>query len=134
MKCISNEATKVPHNKPDLMIWNLEGKICSIIEFSCPLDININRQVNGKLENYGPLVRNLQTMYPKYKFQVIPVVIGPMGYISKCLISYLKMIGFNENESEVSISKLQIKSISGTVKSFKTFLNFNNHCHDFNFT
>ena len=49
------------------MIWNQEAKICSIIEFSCPLDININKKVNKKLENYGPLVRNLQIMYPEYK-------------------------------------------------------------------
>ena len=39
-------ATKVPHNNPDLIIWNRETKICSIIEFSCPLDININKKVN----------------------------------------------------------------------------------------
>ena len=61
-------ATKVPHNKPDLMIWDQEAKICSIIEFSCPLDINTNKKVNEKLENSGPLVRNLQIMYPECKF------------------------------------------------------------------
>ena len=76
-------ATKVPHNKPDL-IWDQEATTCSIIEFSFPLDININRKVNKKLENYGPLVRNLRIMYPEYKFQVPP--------------NYLKMIEFNENE------------------------------------
>ena len=38
---------------------------------------------------------------------------------------YQKMIAFNENESKVLISKLEIKSISGTVKKFKTILNFN---------
>ena len=32
-------ATKVPHNKPDLMTWDQATQICSIIEFSCPLDI-----------------------------------------------------------------------------------------------
>ena len=41
-------------------MWDQEAKIRSIVEFSCPLDININRKVNEKLENYGPLVRNLQ--------------------------------------------------------------------------
>ena len=127
-------ATKVPHNKPDLMIWDQEAKICSIIEFSCPLDININRKVNEKLENYVPLVRNLQIMYPEYKFQVAPTVIGAMGYVPKCLINYLKMIGFNENESKVLLTKLEIKSISGTVKICITFLNFNDPFHGFNFT
>ena len=39
-------------------------------------------------------------MYPEYKFQVAPTVIGTMGYVPKCLINYLKMFGFNENESK----------------------------------
>ena len=51
-----------------ITIWDQEANICSIIEFSCPLDININKKVNEKLENYGPLFRTLQIMYPKYKF------------------------------------------------------------------
>ena len=56
-----------------------------------------------------------------------------MGYVPKCLINYLKMIRFNENELKVLISKLEIKSILGTVKICKTFLNFNDPFHDFNF-
>ena len=78
-------ATKVPHNKLDR-----ETKICSIIEFSCPLDININKKVNEKSENYGQFVRNLEIMYPDYKFQVAPIVVGAMGSVTKCLTNYLK--------------------------------------------
>ena len=74
-------ATKVPHNKPDLMIWDQKAKISSIIEFSFARQ----KKVNEKLENYGLLVRNLQIMYPEYKFQVAPVVIGATGYVPKCL-------------------------------------------------
>ena len=71
------------------------------------------------------MVLLLQILYLKLKLKVAPIVIGTMGYMPKCLIFYLKMIVFNENESKVLISKLEIKSISGTVKKFKTFLNFN---------
>ena len=113
------------------MIWDQEANICSIIEFSCPLNININKKVNEKLENYGLLVHTLQILYPEYKFQVAPVIIGTMGYVSNCLINHLKMIGFNENELKVLISKLEIKSVLGTVK---TFLNFNYPFQDFKFT
>ena len=88
------------------MIWDQETKICSII--NCPLNININKKVNEKLENYGPLVCKLQIMYPECKFQVAPIVTGTMGYVPKCLINYLKVIGFNENKSKVLISKLEI--------------------------
>ena len=37
------------------------------------------------------------------------------------LINYLKMIRFNENKSKVLISKLEIESVSGTVKLAKRF-------------
>ena len=114
-------ATKIPHNKPDLIIWNKETKLCSIIEFSCPLDTNISRKVNEKLETYGPLVRNLQILYPDYKYEVAPIIIGAMGYVPKSLINYLKMIGFDERESKTLTRKLQIKLISGTAKICKTF-------------
>ena len=117
-------ATKIPHNKPDLVIWNKETKLCSIIEFSCPLDTNIGRKVNEKLETYGPHIRKLQILNPDYKCEVAPIIIGAMGYVPKSLINYLKMIGFDKRESKTLTRKLQINSISGTVKICKTFLSF----------
>ena len=84
-------ATNVIH-KADSIIQNRETKICSIIEFSCPLGININKKVNEKLENYGQLVQNLQIMYPDYKFQVATIVVGAMGSVPKCLTDYLDQI------------------------------------------
>ena len=101
-------ATKIPHNKLDWVIWNKETKLCSIIEFSCPLDTNIVRKVNEKLETYSPLVRNLQIIYPDYKYEVAPINIAAMRYVVKNLINYLKMIGFDERESKTFTKKLQI--------------------------
>ena len=49
-------ATKIPHSKPKFVLWNKEIKFCRIIKFSCPLDANIGRNVNEKLETYGPLI------------------------------------------------------------------------------
>ena len=115
-------ATKVAHNKPDLIIWNRETKICSVIEFTCLLDININKKVKAKLENYGQLVGNLQIMYPDYKFQVVPIVVRTMGSVPKSLTNYLQMIGFSEKDSKVLILKLVIKSM---------FLNFSDPFNNF---
>ena len=73
---------------------------------------------------YGPLIRNMQMMYPKYKFKMIPVVIGTLGYVSKHLRDHLEKLGFTNIESRRLIRKLQVTSIGGTVKICKTFLNF----------
>ena len=70
-------STKVSHNKPELIIWNIETKIRSIIEFSCPLDININKKVNTTCSKF---INNV----PNYKFQVAPIVVGAMGSVPKC--------------------------------------------------
>ena len=121
---IRKTATKIPHKKPDLVIWDKENKMCSIVEFSCPADINITQKVNDKINVYGLLIRNLQIMYPQYKFNMIPIIVGALGYIPKCLTSYLQDLGFDENEATVHIMKMQNIVACGTVKICKTFLRF----------
>ena len=71
-------------------------------------------------------------MYADYKFQVAPIVVGVMGSVPKCLTNYLKMIGFSEKESKFLRPKFVIKSITGTVKICKTFLNFSDPFNNFN--
>ena len=55
-----NTATKILHNKPDPILWDRDVKICQVIQFSCPADINVSRKVEEKVASYGPLIRNLQ--------------------------------------------------------------------------
>ena len=98
-------ATKIPHNKPDLVIWDKANKLCSIVEFSCPAYINITQTVNDKIDVYGLSIRNLQIMYPKYKINIILIIVGAVGYNPKCLTSYLQDLGFDKNESTVRIVK-----------------------------
>ena len=118
-------STNIKHNKPDMVIWNHKDKMCTIIEFSCPADTNIGKKIKEKIDNYGPLIRNLQMMYENYNFKFIPIVIGAMGYVSKTLDRYLKDIELTQKQSQHLIRVLQCLSISGTVKISKTFLKFN---------
>ena len=48
-----------------------------------------------------------------------------MGYVPKCLVTYLKMVGLEGKDIKQLIRRMQMKSISGSVKICKTFLNFN---------
>ena len=74
-------AQKVPHNKPDLVIWNTKEKTCNIVGFSCPAEINITKKEEEKLSAYVPLVRNLQIMHPNYHYKIIPIAVGALGSI-----------------------------------------------------
>lgn len=55
--------------------------MCTIVEFSCLLDINSIKKFNEKLEVYAPLARNIQSVYPDYKFEIVLVVLGTMEYV-----------------------------------------------------
>ena len=83
-------ATKTPHIKPDLLVWDTDQKICQIIEFSCPCDVNLIGKTSEKINTYGPLIRNLPVSYPEYRFEMIPVIIGALGYVAKSLITDVK--------------------------------------------
>ena len=107
--------TKIPHNKPDLVIWNHEKCVCTVVGFSFPLGWNITKKVAEKKNSYGLLIRNMRIMYPNYKFEMIPVVIGCLGYIQNDLKTYMKQLGFDDKEIPFLVRRLQIASISGTV-------------------
>ena len=117
--------TKIPHNKPDLFVWDTDQKICQIIEFSCPCDVNLIGKTSDKISTYGPLIRNLQISYLQYRFEMIPIIIGALGYVAKSLMTYVKQLGFEEKDAIYVIGKLQSLATAGTVKICKTFLKFN---------
>ena len=60
-------------------------KIYKTIEISCRTSVNITKKIEEKLNNYGPLIRHLQIMCPHYKFKMVSIVIGALGYVPKCL-------------------------------------------------
>ena len=52
-------------------------EICTIVEVSCPTDLNISRKIDEKLNNYAPLVRNMQVMYSDYNLLLSPLLLEP---------------------------------------------------------
>ena len=47
---LSNKtATKLKHNKPDIVAWDRAGKTCKIIEISCTAGINITKKLEENL-------------------------------------------------------------------------------------
>ena len=70
-------------------------KNCGIIEFSCPADVNISRKIDQKMNTYGLLLINLQSLCPEEKFEYMSIEVGALGYVPKCLTRYLCQLGFN---------------------------------------
>ena len=102
----NKKITKISHNKPDVVIWNHNEKLYSIIEFSCPADANISQKIDEKLNTYGSLLRNLQILYPEDKFEMMPIEVGALAYVPKCLTKHLCQLGFNTIEIRKIIRKM----------------------------
>ena len=66
----------------------------------------------------------MQILYRDYRFEIIPIVVGALGYIPKCLFNYREDLKFKKNEAKKHIDTMQRIFTSGTVKICKTFLNF----------
>ena len=90
---------KVPHNWPDMIIWDDQDKTSKIV------DINVDLRDITKVENYVPPVDQLQRLYSEYKHQIIPAIIGAMRTVSKKLRGNLSRIGVTEDTIESSVEK-----------------------------
>ena len=86
--------------------------------------MNITKKAKEKLDNYAALLRNLQMLYQGYKYEMVPIIVGALGYVPKELKTNLEKLNFNENEVKSITRKLQTISVSGTVKIMKTFMGF----------
>ena len=56
----STAITKLTHNRPDIVIWNTGKRECIIFYVCVPLDTNVERREETKVDNYIPLVDQLQ--------------------------------------------------------------------------
>ena len=70
------------------------------------------------------LIRNMQLLYPDYKFNMIPIIVCAIGSIPKCLKGYICDLGFDEKDAVKHMINMQNIVASGTVKICKTFLKF----------
>ena len=73
------------------------------------------------IDNYMPLVDSLHRVYPGYRFQVVPVIIGALGTIPMKLKTNLKMIGLTSEALSRFIEHGQKLPLLGTLKITKNF-------------
>ena len=113
--------SKIPHNRPDVVVWNSDTKTCQVIDISIPLDTNVELRHNTKRDNYAPLVDQLRHLYPKYKYKIVPIIIGALGTIPTKLQENLKTIGLKQKAINRFIEQGQKLALLGTLKIVKNF-------------
>ena len=77
--------SKVEKNKPDVVIWNTETKVCQIVAVTVPLDTNLQKAYKEKQTKYICVVTRLQQLYKEYKYTTVIVTVGALAAIPKLL-------------------------------------------------
>ena len=71
-------------NRPDILVKDLANKKTYIIDISCPVDTNVGKKEREKTAKYGALKIEAERMWG-VKAEVIPVVVGGLGAVTKNL-------------------------------------------------
>ena len=103
-------------NRPDIVVRDKIKKKVLILDISCPSDVNVVAKENEKINKYSGLRVELSKMWNS-ECDVIPVVVGGLGCVSKNFEGYLKRI-----PAELS-KELCIKiTLLGSEKLMRSFL------------
>ena len=79
----------IPARRPDLKIINKKKRICRIVDFAVPADYRINLKESEKKDKYLDLASELKKLW-NMKVEIVPVVIGALGTITKGLLKGLE--------------------------------------------
>ena len=79
---------------------------CTVIDICAPLDFNVNNRQITKIDKCRLLVSELQQLHPRYSYQIVPILVGAMGTISKQLPQHLSRLGIKEKDHAKVTRKL----------------------------
>ena len=83
--------------RPDLILVDKKAKTCVIIDVAIPGDCRICEKEIEKIQKYQNLKRELKRFWSLKKVEVVPVVVGAMGGISKGFSEWMDTIGIKLN-------------------------------------
>ena len=92
--------------RPDLILVDKKAKSCVITDVAIPGDCRIREKEIEKIEKYQNLKRELKRLWSLKKVEVVPVVVGALGCISKAFSGWMDTLGIKLNVGMVQESVL----------------------------
>ena len=104
--------------RPDLIVVvEKENRQCFIIDIASPGDSRVFTKENEKVEKYQDIKREIARLWKLKKVEVVPVVIGALGSVSKRLKKWLEKLGI-----EIKTEVLQKTALLGTARILRQVL------------
>ena len=107
---------EMEHYRPDIVVVEKKTKKCLIVDVACPVDTNLVRKRNEKLNNYSDLRIEVARMWDKDTY-IIPIIIGALGSIPTDIHKYLKKL-----DIEYDLNTLQKSVLLGTAHILRKVL------------
>ena len=100
----------IESQRPDIVVVLKKEKECKIIDIAVPGDCRIYEKETEKIEKYE-LKREIRKLWTMKKVEVIPIVVGTLGAVSKILEKWIEKLGIH-----IRIELLQKTALLGTAR------------------
>ena len=74
------------------MVVNKQERECAIVDIAAPGIRELGKKENEKVEKYQQLKREMSTVWNMRTVQVIPIVVGSLGIVTKNLDKWLEKL------------------------------------------
>ena len=105
------------HNRPDITVIEKRNKHCQLIDPACPFDTRIEKKEEEKLNNYEDLKYEIARIWQMKKVDVIPVVIGALGTVTRKFDKWVKKL-----ELDCPVELLQKACLLGSARVIRKVL------------
>lgn len=105
--------------RPDIILVEKKSKKCLIIDIAVPVDKNVTVKENEKIDKYDDLKWELTRLWHLKKVEIVPIVIGALGAMSKHANSHWMKL---QLENGSSWKEAQKTTLLGTARILRRVL------------
>ena len=103
--------------RPDIMVINKQERSCLIIDIAIPGDVRVHEKDIEKIEKYQELKREIKRLWKLRTVQIVPVVVGALGSVTKRLRDFIKKLDIT-----IQTRFLQKTALLGTARILRKVL------------
>ena len=93
------------------MVVLKKKKECKIIYIAVPRDSRVGEKELEKMEKYDDLKREIKRMWTMRKIEIIPIVVGALGAVSRNLNNWIEKL-----DVHIRVELLQNTALLGTAR------------------
>ena len=102
--------------RPDIVVIYKKDGVCIIVDITVPADRRVEKKEQEKVEKYNDLKREIGRMWGIRKVQVVPVVIGALGSVTKRFDKWIEKL-----DIQCNFVDMQKTALLGTARILRKY-------------